>query len=445
MSGAVFDSAMLGGLFPAGEVARLFTDSAAVRAMLLVEGALARAQGARGVIPETSAAFLHRAAMKVQIDPAALRDATAQNGVVVPALVVALRKAIEAPEHAQYLHWGATSQDIIDTGLMLRLRQALGLIEADLRAVLTRLADLATQHAETPMPARTYGQHATPTSFGAVVASWGDPLLGLLQELPDLRARCLLVSLSGAAGTAAALGPHAADIRADMAASLGLGDPGRSWHTDRTPILRLADWFTRVTLALAKAGEDATELLQTGIGELRLGGAGASSTMPQKQNPVQGAALVALARQQTGLQGVLQSAGVHRHQRDGAAWFTEWICLPQIVLGAAAAAQLARDMATGLEADTQAMKTALAGSGGLIRAEALSFALATHMPRPEAQALLKALCSEALETGAHLSDLVARDWPQVDAQALFAPTAGLGTAPGDARRFAAAVRALPED
>lgn len=437
MAGSVFESALLGDLFPSGDVGRLFTDTAEVRAMLLVEGALAKAQGARGIIPAESADAIRRASMEIQPDPGALRRPTGQNGVSVPGLVAEFRKEMQAPEHAQYLHWGATSQDIIDTALMLRLRQALVLIEGDLRSLLGTLATLAETHADTPMAARTYGQQATPTSFGAVVAAWGAPLPGLLAELPGLRETCLLVSLSGAAGTASALGDQAADLRADLAAALGLQDPGRSWHTDRAPVLRLADWMTRVSLALAKIGADATALVQSGIEELTLGGTGASSTMPQKQNPVAPSVLSALARQGAGLNAVLQGgAGVHQHQRDGAAWFTEWMCLPQIVLGAASAAKTGKELCASLAPNPEAMAAALSGGLDMIHAEALSFALAEQIPRPDAQAAVKALCREAHSTLTPLRELVARDYPDLDAAALFDPSHQMGRAPWDALQFA---------
>lgn len=442
MAGSVFDSALLARLFPTGDAGRLFSDSAQVRAMLLVEGALAKAQGGLGVIPETSAQAIARAAMEVQIDPGQLAPATGNNGVCIPALVAAFREAMQAPEHAQYIHWGATSQDIIDTGLMLRLRQALTLAETGLRAVLTPLAALAGTHAETPMAARTWGQEATPTSFGAVAAGWGAPLLALLHELPALRQTCLLVSLSGAAGTASALGSRAAETRAALAEGLGLCDPGRGWHTDRTPVLRIADWLGRVTLALGKLGEDVAALRQSGIAELAPSG-GASSTMPQKQNPVDAAALVALARTGAGLSATLQGAAMQRHQRDGAAWFTEWMCLPQIVLGAAAALDIAARLCTGLQPDTARMAGTLQAGPGLIHAEALSFALAATMPRAQAQAAVKALCREAQDSGTPLARLTARDWPDLDTTAIFDPAAQMGQAPAEARAFAAGVAALP--
>ncbi|WP_406650293.1 adenylosuccinate lyase family protein [Aliisedimentitalea scapharcae] len=439
MAGSVFTSALYGDLFSTAEIGRLFTDSAELRAMLLVEGTLAQVQGALGVIPADSAGAIRRASLEIQLDPGALRKPTGQNGVSVPGLVAAFRAEMQAPEHAQFVHWGATSQDIIDTGLMLRLRQALALMETDLRAFVETLATLAERHADTPMPARTYGQHATPTSFGAVVAGWGQPVMDLLDDLGDLRSSCLLVSLSGAAGTSSALGETAAQQRAELAKGLGLGDPGRSWHTDRNPILRIADWMTRVTLALAKLGEDSTDLVQSGIAELRLGGAGASSTMPQKQNPVAPAVLCAVAAQTVALNGTLQNASVHRHQRDGAAWFTEWMCLPQIVLGAACSARTACDLGTGLEPQTKQMLTTVDGGLGMIHAEALSFALAETMPRPDAQAAVKELCRTAQESQRHLRDLVAAAHPELDVEHLFDPGRQLGQAPTEARAFVARV------
>jgi len=442
MAGSVFDSQIYGAFFNPGEVGRLFTDTAETRAMLLVEGTLAKAQGELGVIPESSAKAIGRAVVEVNLDAAALKLPTGQNGVPVPGLIAAFRAEMNAPEHAQYVHWGATSQDIMDSALMLRLRQALALVEDQMTATLKTLAGLARSHAELPMPARTYGQHATPTSFGAVVATWGEALWDLLQELPQLRKTCLLISLSGAAGTSNALAPKAAETRAAMAKGLGLSDPMRSWHSDRTPVLRLMDWFLRLNIALGKMGEDCFGLTQSGISEITLGDAGSSSTMPQKQNPVNASALIALARQGSALMSALHNSGLQQHQRDGAAWFTEWLSVPQIVLGSASATRIARELSATITPQPENMLQALERANGMIHAEALSFALSETLPRPAAQATVKRLCQESSGTGQDLRSLAERDFPGLAFDNLFDPVQQLGTAPAEALRFAQKVEEL---
>ncbi|WP_299622404.1 lyase family protein [uncultured Tateyamaria sp.] len=440
MAASVFSSALYGQLFPTGEVGRLWSDSAEVRAMLLVEGALAKVQGAQGVIPELSAAFIHRSSLEVQIDPAGLAKATGQNGVSVPGLVAAFRTAMEAPEHAQFAHWGATSQDIIDTGLMLRLRQTLAAQEERARALLKALAAQARAYAETPMTARTYGQHATPTSWGAVCAQWGGPIADAVEVLPGLRDGALWVSLSGASGTASELGADPAATRAALAKALNLNDPGRTWHTDRGAILRIANWMGDLVAVLAGMAQGLLGLTGSDTGEVRLGGAGSSSTMPQKQNPVGPSALVALNHQMAGLRASLQAASTHQFQRDGAAWFTEWMVLPQIALCAASALEIACRLAEGMEPvpDRMAENT---GGLGLIHAEALSFALAATMSRPDAQARTKELVAEAVQSAAPLGRVAQAAHPDLPAT-LFDPSSQMGAAPAEARAFAARVDAL---
>lgn len=440
MPAAPADSAIYRRLLGDDEVAALFTDAAEVRAMMLVEGALARVQGDLGLIPADAAAYLHRASLELQIDPGALAAETARNGVPVPALLAAFRKAAQAPDMTQWLHWGATSQDIVDTALALRLRRVIEIWDTRLAALLARLADLAEAHADLPMAARTYGQVAVPTGFGAQVASWGRPMLRHRVRLAALRGDVLRVSLSGAAGTLGAMGAQGPAVRARLAEALALGDPGASWHAERDGIAALSGWMAGLAGTLGKMGEDLILLTQGGLAEVALAGAGGSSTMPQKQNPVGPSAMVALARQVTGLSAVLAGAGAHRQMRDGAAWFTEWLVLPQMAISCAKALALAGQAAEGITPDAAAMRRALGADGGAALAEAASFALAARMLRPEAQARVKDLCDEARRSGADLVALAARDFPDVDWPAVLGADA-LGTAPEEARAFARAVRA----
>ncbi len=441
-----FDSPLYRDLFHDGEVGSLFTDSAEVRAMMLVEGALAKVQGELGIIPDLSAAFIARAAREIQIDPAGLAAQTGQNGIPVPALVAAMRSAMEAPEHAQYLHWGATTQDIMDTALALRLRQVLALYEKRLGGLLTQVAELATAHADTPMAGRTWIQHATPTSFGAVAAAWGLPLLDLRAQLAEVRRGCLVISLSGAAGTGAAYGRKAPELAEGLAQELRLGLRDISWHSARHGIAGLAGWATRLAASLGKLGEDVLLMSQSEVDEVRLTGAGSSSTMPQKQNPVAPSLLSALARSVIGDNSVLQGAAIHRQQRDAAAWMTEWICLGRLCMTTGRGLQVAQELLSALYPQPDRMRANLDAGSGLIYAEALQFALADRMPRPDAQAAVKELCQQVAAKGGSLAEAALSKWgDDPDLTTIFTPEAQLGQAPAQARSFAAHVRTALAD
>lgn len=438
-----FDSAIHHELFHDKTVGRLFSDTAETRAMMLVLGTMAKVQGELGMIPPESGAAIHRASLEIQIDPGAMAAEVSQNAVCVPALVRLFREEMNAPEHAQYVHWGATSQDIMDTGLTLRLRQVVAMLSERLGGVARALGTQAAAHADLPMAGRTYGQNATPISFGAMAASWGAPMLRLSGRLDALSPRLLTVSLSGAAGTLSAMGPEGAAVRAGLAQALNLTDPGESWHAQRDRITEFAGLLTDICLACAKMGEDLTLLTQTGIGEVTLPGAGGSSTMPQKQNPVAPSVLVALGRLSVGLNSVIAGAAIHRQQRDGAAWITEWLTLPQLCMAAARALIVSQELAAGLQPNAAPMADHIDDGGlGLAYAEALSFALARVLPRPEAQAAVKAMCKEARASGTPLPVLAGAAHPDLDITTIFTPEAQLGAAPAEARAFAKAAGAL---
>lgn len=442
MTASIYDSAMFRDLMQDRETAALFTDTAELRAMLLVWGALARAQAVHGLIPAPAAEAIQRAAIEIQIDPAALAAETGANAVVVPALASTFRAEMKAPEAAQFVHFGATSQDIVDTALALRLRQVLVLVEARLTGLIGILGRMAADHAETPMLARTYGQAAVVTSFGAVAASWGWPLTEALDELPSIRDRTLRVSLSGAAGTLSAMGPEGPAVRAGLAEGLNLGDPGRSWHSDRSGLAALSAWATRLTGSLGKMGADLCLLTRTDLAEVSLGSGGGSSTMPQKSNPVGPSVLVAIASHVAGLNGVMQSSLVHREQRDGGAWIAEWMSFPQICLGLGRSLALASEVADGLAPDPARMRRAIDATGGAIFAEALTFRLAQSLPRPDAATLVKGLCARLTEECTTLEDLASREILGHDLTGVFDPAAQLGTAPDEARAFAEAALRL---
>lgn len=428
------DSAIHARLFGDPAAAALFSDEAELRAMLQVEAALAEAQARHGMIPGEAAQAIAAACRDARIEPAVLSSGVERDGVPVPALLGALRPLIP-PEHAPYLHWGATSQDIVDTALALRLAPLLRILDERLAGLAGDLGELAYAHADCPMVARTYGQAAVPTSFGAVVAGWGRPLLRHRERLGHLRGDLLKVSLSGAAGTLSVMGALGPAIRASLGQALDLRDPGATWHSERDGIGAFAGWMAGLCGSLGKMGEDLILLAQSHVAELRIAGGGGSSTMPQKDNPVGPSVLVALARTAIGLAGVLQGAGLHRQQRDGAAWFTEWLTLPQLCGLTSRGLALARDLAARITPDPEAMARNMEGQGGAIHAEAISFALARRMPRSEAQAAVGRLAREAREGGRSMLELARRDHPNLD---WTGPD--LGQAPAEARAFAGAAR-----
>ncbi|MGP1255894.1 MAG: 3-carboxy-cis,cis-muconate cycloisomerase [Kiloniellales bacterium] len=419
-------AAYLGDLFGDPETEAALSAEAQLRAMLQVEAALAAVQAELGIIPEPAAAAIAELARRDPIRPEALRAATARDGVVVPGLVAELRKTLPA-EAAPYLHWGATSQDIVDTAACLTLRAALDGQEARLRSVMDRLAELANAHRTTIMAARTRGQQATPTTFGLKAAGWLMLLVRSAARLPALRRDALVVSLGGASGTQAALGAQAGEIERRLAARLDLAIAAMPWHVQRDPFLDIGGWMAGIAAALGKLATDVLLLTQSEVGELALAGAGGSSTMPNKANPTPAEAVVALARRTATEMSALHQSMLHEQERGGVAWQLEWMTLPGLAVASGAALRQTLTLLETLEVRTGRMHANVEASNGLLSAEAASFALAAHLPRPEAQEMVKQACAEVRESGRHLIDcLQCRCSAPVDWQSLRDPLTQTG-------------------
>lgn len=427
MAASVFDSLIYGRLFADDAIMAQLDDREQVRTMLRVEAALARAEAGAGLIPAAAAERIAVAAQSLDPDPAGLAGPTAASGVPVSALVARLREAVGG-EAASYVHWGATSQDIVDTSLSLRLREVTMVLDTRLENLVRKLMDLARRHAGTPMLARTRSQAAVPTSFGLKVAGWTAPLQRHRSRLAELKPRVLSVQLGGAAGTRSVLGGAGTEVVAALARDLSLAPTTLPWHAQRDGIAELAGWLSLVTGSLAKLGQDVTLLAQTGIEELRVDGGG-SSTMPQKDNPVGAELLVALARHNAALLGEMHQALIHGQERDGAAWSGEWLALPQMLAGAGAALSRAAGLIDALSVNTGRMAENLAAMHGLACAEAATFALASRMPRQDAEQLVKAAVERTRAEGGHLLDLLAAATDtDVDWEALKSPAAQIETA-----------------
>ena len=346
MTISAFDSPLLSALLGDDEVAGYFSVEADIRAMLAFESALASAQGAVGLIPAAAAARIAAICDEFSPDVASLAAGAARDGVVGPALIRLLRAKVGAPDDV-HVHRGATSQDVVDTSLVLRLKPALGLLEARLRALTALLRELAVAQGTTKLMGRTRMHRALPIRAADKLRGWREPLERHIARLDELRPRLLVVQFGGPVGVRDDLGDKGAAIVAELARLLRLG-AGPCWHVERDALAELAAWTSLVSGSLGKIGADVAIMAQNEIGEVKPMEGGGSSAMPHKSNPVRAETLVALARFNAALLGGFHQALVHENERSGAAWTLEWLALPQMVIGAAAALRHAAALCAGL-------------------------------------------------------------------------------------------------
>lgn len=398
---------LLDPLLRAGPVREIFSDLGTVQAMLDFEAALARAQAAVDVIPPTAVAAIVAACNATDFDLTALAEKAALGGNLAIPLVQQLTARVRAvdAQAARFVHWGATSQDAIDTGLMLQLRAALTLIDADLERLVAALVLQIKMHRGTVMIGRTWMQHALPTILGLKLAGTLDAVLRHRQRLAEVRSRCSVVQLGGAAGTLASLGEQGLAVGVALAHELQLEYPDTPWHGQRDRIAEVAAWFGGLTGTLGKLARDVSLMTQTEVGELAEGagpGRGGSSTMPHKRNPVNCATVLAAAVRVPALVATVLAAMVQEHERGLGGWHAEWESLPELIQLAAGALHGSVDLIAGLEIHPDAMRGNLDCTHGLIMAEAVMMALGDAVGRMDAHHLIEAACRQALAEGRHL-------------------------------------------
>lgn len=403
--------------FTARTMRDVFSDQGRVQAMLDFEAALARAEASIGLVPTTAVAPIAAACQAGHYDFAALGEAIATAGNSAIPLVKALGKqiALQDPEAERYVHLGATSQDAMDSGLVLQLRDALELIEADLARLADALAQQAQRHIATPLAGRTWLQHATPVTLGMKIAGWLGALTRTRQRLQALKPRLLVLQFGGASGTLAALGEQAMPIAEALAQELDLGLPDQPWHTQRDRLVEFGAVLGLLAGSLGKLGRDISLLMQTEAGEVfepSAPGKGGSSTMPHKRNPVGAAVLISAATRVPGLVSTLFSAMPQEHERSLGLWHAEWETLPEICCLVSGALQQALAIAQGLEVDAERMARNLDLTQGLVLAEAVSIVLAQRIGRDRAHHLLETCCKRAVAEQRHLRAVLG-DEPQV--------------------------------
>ena len=389
-----------------------FDGRAQLQAMLDVEAALAAAEAEVGVVPAACVAPIRAAADADLYDLARLAGEAVDAGNPAIPMVRHLtgRVAAADPDAARYVHWGATSQDVMDTGLVLQLRAAVPTVADCLRQAERAAAGLARRHAGDTMPGRTWLQQATPITFGLKAAGWADALGRTRRQVETALDGTLVLQLGGAAGTLASLGTRGLAVTDALATRLDLRAAATPWHAHRDRFAQLGCALGVATGAAGKIARDLSLLAQTEVGEAAEGaaaGRGGSSTMPQKRNPVSASVALAAAGRAPGLVATLLGAMVQEHERGLGGWQVEWDVLPDLVLVAAGGARATADALESLSVDSDRMRANLDASGGALLAEAVAMALAESVGKHEAHACVAAACRRAVEEGRPLADVLA--------------------------------------
>ncbi len=426
MVGAL-DSDISGSSYADPELAALFSDEAQLSAWLQVETTLAQVQEALGIIPAGSGALIAQQLQDAPPELANLRRGYEQDGIAIPALTQSLRQRLPATA-GNYLHYGATSQDIVDTALMLRLKRATGLLDARLSRLMAQLGDLAQDHRHSVMIARTRKRSAAPTVFGLQVVDWLAPLKRQRTRLEQLLPRLLLVQLGGAVGTQAALQPDGPAVNAALAKALGLA-AAEPWHVQRDGLVEFGNWLAMTAGLLGKMGQDLLLLAQSGIEEVAFAAAGKSSTLPNKSNPVLAENLVAQASYCCSHGASLQQSLLASQARDGVCLALEQLTLGPLVCGCAASLSTASTAIERLAVNPQVMLDNIARDRGNMLAEAAVYALSRVLDRQQATKLVSAACAKSAAEGVHMIDaLRAATTAAVDWDALRQPENYLGSA-----------------
>jgi 3-carboxy-cis,cis-muconate cycloisomerase len=430
----LFDS-----LFRSEDIEKVLSDRSCLQGMLDFEAALARAEARAGVIPPSAAAAIAAQCKADLFDVAELSRGAKLSGNVAIPLVKALTALVgrDNKDAARYVHWGATSQDAIDTGCVLQLQQALKVVASDLDRLAQGLAELATKHRSTIVVGRTWMQQALPTTFGVKVAGWLDAVDRHRERLRETQRRAVVLQFGGAVGTLAALGNRGPEVAKLLAQDLALELPEIPWHSHRDRMAEVATTLGLCVGTLGKIAKDISLHSQTEVAEVfepSEKGRGGSSTMPHKRNPVTSAVVLSAATRIPGLVSTMLSAMTQEHERGLGGWHAEWETLPEIISLSGGALHQMAEIVPKLEIDAERMKANLEGTRGLIFAEAITMALAAKMGKAAAHEVVESACERVRKENRHLHDVIFGDdqakthLSSADLDGLFDPRRYLGAA-----------------
>lgn len=398
-------------VFSTVELTQIFDEKARYQRWLDFEAALAKVQGEMGVIPQEAAEEIGRKAKLELLDLESVHEGYLHSRNSLMPLLSGLRRAC-SKGHGEYVHYGATTQDVIDTAEILEVRATVTILYRDLRVLEAICLKLAGNHRATPMAARTHGQQALPTTLGLKVVIWLGEIRRHIERLKHIFPRIGVGQLSGAVGTMAALGPQAMEIAKGTLNLLGLEYSRVAWHNSRDNIGELASIFSLLVTTLAKIANEIFQLQKTEIGELMEpvpAGSVASSTMPHKKNPVICQRVVALSRHVRSLTGTIMESMAHEHERDGRCLWSEWLAVPQLCIYTGTALQYMLDVTSGLEVRADRMLANLHLQKNLITSEWLLFRLSGTIGKMRSLEKLHELSNKAMDTGISFKEAVMND------------------------------------
>src|SRR5258707_2888114 len=411
MTATALDSVIFCDIFSTPQMRGVFSDGTRTGFCLDFEAALARAQARLGIIPEKAAREIVRQCRIENIDFARLKKQTERIGYPILGIVQQIVELC-ADGLGEWCHWGATTQDITDTVAVMQIRAALELVEQDMEAIATALADLSRRYRDTPMAGRSNLQQAVPLTFGFKTAALLAAMQRHRERLAQLKPRVLVGEFGGAVGTLASLGADGLQVQAALMQEPGLGQPDIAWHTVRDRIGEVACFLGLLTSTLGKISMDVKLLMQTEVAEVYEPfheARGSSSTMPQKRNPISCLYIhstAALVRQHV---AALLEAAVADHERSTGPWQIEWIALPEIFLLASGTLRQTRDVVEGLQVDAARMRANLDLTGGALVCEQVMMGVGAHLGRQRAHEIAYDICREAGASGVPLIDLLAKD------------------------------------